>query len=416
MTIKETPTLPPPSPQDDPTGSMAKMKVDCDIEKYHYIGVSVHYIQHQFMKEVEEAGFSKNSKIYELENLQNHSCPGIIRKKGMHVRCPITNKLGAAYVHCLEGKDFVGPATHMLSYTWGYAIGDIVDTLVTFCQGHNLNPKRMYFWICFLCVNQHEIVECLKKETCVPTKLFVDTFQKHVFKIGQIVCMMAPWEKPTYLSRVWCIFEMATAFSAENCKVMIATPPLEEKRLEEQLGKEDDRAIDTLYEALSNTKVQNAQASIDADRQHILNVVREFFGGFHTLNILVNNCLREWVKGTLKALVKQNQSTATFQAWSKVEEESDLLAKAKMFSWIGGVFNEHGEYDAALDLHKQALSIRERKLGKDHTDTATTYSNIGDALNCKGDYEAALVEYRKALAIQEASFGKEHPDTATTYN
>jgi tetratricopeptide (TPR) repeat protein len=335
----------------------------------------------------------------------------------MQVRCTISHKLGAAYVHCLEGEDFVGPATHMHSYTWGYTTGDIIDTLVAFCQRHNLNSKRTYFWICFLCVNQHEIVECLKNETCVPTKLFVDTFQKRVFKIGQIVCMMAPWEKPTYLSRVWCIFEMAAAFSAENCKVMIAMPPEEEnKRLEEQLGREDDRAIDAFYKALANTKVQNAQATIETDQQHILNVVKEQFGSFHAMNVLVNECLCKWVKTTLEALVKQYQSTENCQAWSKVEEESDLLAKAKMFSWIGEVFYEHREYDAGLDLHKQALSIHEWKLGKDHTGTATTYNNIGDALYCKGDYEAALVEYLKALTIQEASFGKDHPKTAMTYN
>jgi hypothetical protein len=383
--------------------------VEIDDDELKYLGVSVYYLQNQFMKEVEAAGLSRNSTIYELENLQNYSCPGIIQKKGMHVRCPVTNHLGAAYVHCLKGDDFVGPATHMLSYTWGYTIGDIIDTLVAFCQRHNLTPKRTYFWICFLCVNQHEIVQCSKEKNNVPTKMFVDAFQSRVLKIGHIVCMMAPWEKPTYLSRVWCIFEMATAFSAENCRLIVAMPPSEEEKLKEQLGREDERAIDALYESLANTKVQNAQATIEADRQHILSVVREQFGGFHTVNVLVNNCLREWVKTTLKALVKQYQSTETFQAWSKVEEESELLAKAEMFSWIGEVFKNSGEYDTAQDLHKQALSIRECRLGKKHPDTAISYNNIGCVLYKKVTMKQPCWSYHKALAIRRSKFGQGKP-------
>jgi hypothetical protein len=79
-------------------------------------GVSVYHLCNTFLPHVEDAGFSRDSTIYELENLKGP--PGLIRKVGRNIPCPITGEMGAAYVHCLQGEDHVGRASHMLSYTW----------------------------------------------------------------------------------------------------------------------------------------------------------------------------------------------------------------------------------------------------------------------------------------------------------
>ena len=60
--------------------------------------------------------------------------------------CPIDGKRGVAYVHCIDGNDHVGIATHMLSYAWGYRAIDIVETLSAFCKGNKLDPKKTYIW------------------------------------------------------------------------------------------------------------------------------------------------------------------------------------------------------------------------------------------------------------------------------
>ena len=61
---------------------------------------------------------SSSSTIHEIENLQTPSPGGIIRQSSCHTICPIDGRMGSAYVHCLEGASHVGPATHMLSYSW----------------------------------------------------------------------------------------------------------------------------------------------------------------------------------------------------------------------------------------------------------------------------------------------------------
>jgi len=80
-------------------------------------GISVFYLKTQFLQEVIDAGLSpNNSKIYDIEDLNDVTHPGVIRRKGLDVTCPIDDQLGASYVHCLEDDDHVGEAHFMLSY------------------------------------------------------------------------------------------------------------------------------------------------------------------------------------------------------------------------------------------------------------------------------------------------------------
>ena len=80
------------------------------------------------------------------------------------------------------------------------------------------------------------------------------------------------------------------------------------------------------------------------------------------------------------------------------------------------VYYDQGDYEKALEYHGKALSIRERVLGAEHLNTATTYNNLANVYYAQGDYEKALEYHGKALAIRERVLGSEHPDTATTYN
>ena len=84
------------------------------------LGVSVHHLGTIFLDRVlaHHDGLSRDSNIYQIEDLRKPT--GLIRQLSQNVLCPITKKWGAAYVHCLKGKDHVGPATQMLSYSWGY--------------------------------------------------------------------------------------------------------------------------------------------------------------------------------------------------------------------------------------------------------------------------------------------------------
>ncbi|CAB9523937.1 Hydra magnipapillata [Seminavis robusta] len=379
---------------------------DEQMQKLDMLGVSVFHLEHLFLQEVcTSTGnpLSRDSKIHEIENLRGP--PGVIRNKGTNTVCPIDGKEGAAYVHCLQGEDHVGEATQMLSYSWNYTIGDIVDTLSDYCLQNKLNPKRTYIWMCCLCVNQHRVVQksTQQKSGMVPTAKvdFFAIFGERVKKIGHLLAMMAPWNAPVYITRVWCIFEIFTAHITDGCKIDIVMPPKEKLSLEQDVV-DTGGGVNALYETLCNTKVEKANASVDSDRLAILGQVKSDVG-YSVLNNLVNDLLRGWIQGVLTQLVRARENT----------NNMDYVC---FCTQIGKILLHNGENDSAMELHQNALTICETVLGKNHERTADTHSDIGAVLYKMGDCEGALSKYKEALDIRLSRFDKNHCDVALAYN
>jgi tetratricopeptide (TPR) repeat protein len=78
------------------------------------------------------------------------------------------------------------------------------------------------------------------------------------------------------------------------------------------------------------------------------------------------------------------------------------------------LLREQGDLAEARPLCERALSIRERMLGPEHPITATNLNNLGLLLNDLGDFAGARPLHERALAIREKALGPEHPDTATS--
>src|SRR6266511_2481410 len=75
-----------------------------------------------------------------------------------------------------------------------------------------------------------------------------------------------------------------------------------------------------------------------------------------------------------------------------------------------------GKYDEAIPLIARALEIRERILGPDHRDVASTINVLANLYYYKGDYAKAEPLYQRALDICEKALGPEHPGVADVLN
>ena len=372
-------------------------------------------------------------------------------------------RLGSSYAHCLVGKDRVGKATYMLSYTWNYKFIDITYTLAEFCAANKLNPKRTYIWIDCLCINQHRVVES-KMNGGSGLMNFEKEFSTLLGSIGNMLAMMAPWDGPFYLRRIWCIFEIYTAHEL-GCNVEIVMPPKEKKSLENDLfgkGETELVTLDVLYKALGQTKIQNAQASVEKDRRTILGMIERTVG-CDTLNNVVNEFLRSWVRGVIDQIIsdrmehqsQHGQTDGKTQAslarlMNKVgyylqhdgdldeslgwydkcisicsSEEQNLafqkrknfrLLRADCYLHTGEVLRQKGSYDASLKILRKSLTIYKSIYGGNHVETASSYNQIGYVLGDMGNYEEALIELRRALKIRENVLGSDHPTTANSYS
>jgi tetratricopeptide (TPR) repeat protein len=89
---------------------------------------------------------------------------------------------------------------------------------------------------------------------------------------------------------------------------------------------------------------------------------------------------------------------------------------ATSYNNIGVTYKSMGDYPKALEFYLKDLVICERVLGTNHPHTATSCNNIGNTYDSMGDYPKALKFYLKSLAIRERVLGTDHPDTADSYN
>ncbi|MGA9753943.1 MAG: tetratricopeptide repeat protein [Desulfobaccales bacterium] len=73
-----------------------------------------------------------------------------------------------------------------------------------------------------------------------------------------------------------------------------------------------------------------------------------------------------------------------------------------------------GKFEEALPLARQALEIREKKLGPDHPGTAGSLMLVGRIEDAQFRFYKALPLYQRALKIREKTLGPDNPDTAAS--
>lgn len=299
------------------------------------------------------------------------------------------------------------------SYTWGYEVRDIAQTLVKFCKDKKLDEKRTYVWICALCNNQHRITD-----EVVPFEEFEAIFRKRVRGIGNILAMMTPWNDPGYLKRVWCIFEMYSANADSNCEVQIVMPQHDKDSLVQAVYMATDdqglSGLDTLFHALAKTKVENANASWASDKENILRIVEEG-PGCYELNLRINDLLRMWVKDTV--VMAAAEAEENLEGKDSYEERKEV---ATFLTFCASFFSRVAAFQDALELHTRGLTIYESLLGMGHDDDARElmarcYNNIGTEKESLGDYEGALEMHNKCREAFETIYGPEHENTSVSY-
>ena len=98
------------------------------------------------------------------------------------------------------------------------------------------------------------------------------------------------------------------------------------------------------------------------------------------------------------------------------QEQEAQLAEANRLDQQVTQLYQAGRYAEAVPLAQKALAIREKALGPEHPDMATTLNNLALLYQAQGDYGRAAPLYQRSLAVREKALGPEHPSVATTLN
>src|SRR5262245_37650699 len=92
------------------------------------------------------------------------------------------------------------------------------------------------------------------------------------------------------------------------------------------------------------------------------------------------------------------------------------LKEARRFDDEAGKLYEKGQYDKSIALAEGALEFKEKQLGPDHVEIASTLNHLARALTARTDYKRAESLLNRALAIQEKSPNANPPTVAETLN
>jgi tetratricopeptide (TPR) repeat protein len=71
------------------------------------------------------------------------------------------------------------------------------------------------------------------------------------------------------------------------------------------------------------------------------------------------------------------------------------VCSSDIYHHIGNAYISLGDYQKALEYHKQALAIREEVRGKNHPDMVASYNIVGRVYDSLGDHPKAMEYYNK---------------------
>ncbi|MBW4671734.1 MAG: tetratricopeptide repeat protein [Cyanomargarita calcarea GSE-NOS-MK-12-04C] len=103
------------------------------------------------------------------------------------------------------------------------------------------------------------------------------------------------------------------------------------------------------------------------------------------------------------------------QSPSSAQHSPELQEAERLNQQVVQLYQQ-GKYIEAIPLAERALAIREKVLGREHPDVASSLNNLAALYKSQGNYAKAEPLYLRALTIREKVLGREHPDVATSLN
>ncbi len=129
------------------------------------------------------------------------------------------------------------------------------------------------------------------------------------------------------------------------------------------------------------------------------------------------------VLGSYRLEVKPSQKVAVAGRYEirvgelrAATDQDRTLQEARNVSVESSRLSRGGKYDEALPLAERALGLREKALGSEHPDVATSFNSLAILYHDKGDYAKAEPLYQRALDMREKTLGQEHLSVADSLN
>jgi serine/threonine protein kinase/tetratricopeptide (TPR) repeat protein len=128
--------------------------------------------------------------------------------------------------------------------------------------------------------------------------------------------------------------------------------------------------------------------------------------------------LQDMLQGVGPSVALGRDTTMLREIADKTAEHLEMDLKdhpeveAELRYTLGKVYYELGDYAKAEAMHRQALEVRKRVLGKEHTHIAESMGSLALTLSRRGQSEEAELLVREAVAMQRRLLGNESLEVA----
>jgi CHAT domain-containing protein/tetratricopeptide (TPR) repeat protein len=133
----------------------------------------------------------------------------------------------------------------------------------------------------------------------------------------------------------------------------------------------------------------------------------------HQLQELLRLAAALEAKGDTAQVVRLWQQILVIREKQLGPEHLDIATSLNKLALL---YRAGGRYGEAEPLYRRSLAIREKVLGPGHPDTATILNNLGRLLESQGRFGEAEFHYKRTLAIYENVLGPWHASTAISLN
>jgi serine/threonine protein kinase/Tfp pilus assembly protein PilF len=179
------------------------------------------------------------------------------------------------------------------------------------------------------------------------------------------------------------------------------------RTLAEKEGRDNRLLADQKAAALAQEEQAKHDAEAEAAKAN--QVVDFLIGTFQTSDPLGLNGLSFYIPKSTGESLTAKEILERGAAKCEKEFANQPEVRAKILDAIGNVYRSLGEYDKAEPLLKEALAVRNERLGEDHLDVAASLHNLGWLYHERGDYDRARDHYERAMAIRQKRLPDDHP-------
>lgn len=330
-------------------------------------------------------------------------------KRGNDIReaitLPRTNKKEISYSQYLhekgqkdsKGNPAIGRVRFFVSHAWSYTYQTLIDSLIRWKRLAKFgDDKPLYMFLDYFVVNQNKPTEDLSR------------LDDMIALADSTVLVLSPWDRPTPLTRAWCVYEIWKTSLKQDEMVKrgentdntfeITMPEKDVQGFEHALVNNYDKMVKTI----SKFDIRKAEATVPTDltmiQESIINSV-----GYEPVQTMVGSALRGWM------------GKEATDVWRDLKKTSNKTSYD--FSYYLGRFwrKQQNDLNKAIETQLETerigreMKIDEVKLADPMTERAYCMSDQDDR---SGTFRSETADLKREIArIYIDKYGLKHKQT-----